>query len=335
MQAAYYSIENNKVRCNLCPHHCLISDGQTGLCKVRRNVNGTLQIETYGRLAALHLDPIEKKPLYHFYPGSKILSIGSVGCNLKCKFCQNCDISQVGLNKNVPMEEYNVDQIVNMAYSMKDNIGIAFTYNEPSIFYEYMIDVSQAAHLAGLKTVMITNGYIETEPLTNLLPFIDAFNVDLKAFTNTFYLKQTNSTLEPVKNTLILLRKAQKHFEITNLIIPGFNDTKEQFVEMIEWIYNKLGKDTILHLSKYFPHYQFTKPATPDKTLEQYLEIAREKLNYVYLGNVNKHMPGHDTLCPLCSTTIVKRTDYDVNIIALSKQSTCMHCSHPINIIAN
>jgi pyruvate formate lyase activating enzyme len=233
------------------------------------------------------------------------------------------------------MEEYSVDQIITMAYSMKDNIGIAFTYNEPTIFYEYMVDVSQAAHLAGLKTAMITNGYIELAPLTNLLPFIDAFNVDLKAFTNTFYLKQTNSTLEPVKDTLLLLRKAQKHFEITNLIIPGFNDSLEQFTEMIEWINKKLGKDTILHLSKYFPHYQFTQPATPDKTLEQYLEIAKKKLNYVYLGNVGKHMQGHNTECPKCGTTVVKRIDYDVNIKALTQLGACANCSHPLNIVIN
>jgi len=332
MRAAYYAIENGHVRCNLCPHHCLIKDGQTGLCRVRRNVNGTLQLETYGRLSAIHLDPIEKKPLYHFYPGSRILSVGSVGCNMNCKFCQNCDISQVGVSKNVSLEEYSVDQLVYMAHSMKNNIGIAFTYNEPTIFYEYMIDVSQAAHLLGMKTAMITNGYIEAEPLKNLLPFIDAFNVDLKAFTDSFYRKHGNARLEPVKETLRVLRNEKKHFEVTNLIIPDSNDSVEQFTEMVEWIHNELGKQTILHLSKYFPRYEFTKPATSDSALERFFEIAKKKLDYVYLGNVSAQTPGHHTECPKCGTMVVQRNNHVIDVTGLDQSGACLKCSYPTEI---
>jgi pyruvate formate lyase activating enzyme len=332
MQASFYAIENGNVRCKLCPHHCLIKDGETGFCRVRRNVSGTLQIETYGRLAAIHLDPIEKKPLYHFFPGSSILSIGSVGCNLRCKFCQNCDISQVGIHKSVMLEEYSVDQLVNEASSMKENIGIAFTYNEPSIFYEYMVDVAHASHLVGLKNVMVTNGYIDAEPLKNLLPFIDAYNVDLKSFNEGFYRKQTNSHLAPVKETLVLLHEHQKHFEITNLIIPGYNDSVEEFKTMIRWIVDKLGKQTVLHLSRYLPRYQFTKPETPDFVLKHFYDIAKEKLDYVYLGNVGNHMPGRHTICPQCGTEIIKRTGSQVQVTALSEDGKCFHCGEPLPI---
>lgn len=326
MQASFYSSENGRVHCHLCPHHCVLKDGQTGKCRVRRNVNGTLQVETYGRLAAIHLDPIEKKPLYHFYPGSNILSIGSVGCNMRCKFCQNCDISQVGVNGIVPLEEYSVDRIVEVAHSMKDNIGIAFTYNEPTISYEFMVDVAQASHLLGLKNVMVTNGYIEIDPLQNLLPFIDAFNVDLKAFNDIFYRKITNSHLEPVKQTLTVLRDAHKHFEITNLIIPGHNDSIEEFKLMLDWIHHKLGKETILHLSRYFPQYQLSKPATPDFVLQRFYEIACKKLDYVYLGNVNDKMPGHDTVCKQCNTILIKRTSRKIDVTNLTAEGHCVNC---------
>jgi len=333
MQASFYAIENGNVRCKLCPHYCLIKDGETGFCRVRRNVNGTLQLETYGRLAAIHLDPIEKKPLYHFFPGSSILSIGTVGCNLRCKFCQNCDISQVGIHKSVPLEEYSVDQLVAEASSMRENIGIAFTYNEPTVFYEYMVDVAQASHLVGLKNVMVTNGYIEPEPLKNVLPFIDAFNVDLKAFNDVFYRKQTNSHLAPVKETLVLLRNNKKHFEITNLIIPGYNDSVEEFKEMIRWICDKLGQQTILHLSRYVPRYQFTKPETPDFVLKHFYEIAKENLDYVYLGNVGNHMPGHNTNCIKCGATMIKRTGYHTDLSGISENGVCLSCGEGLPIV--
>ena len=333
MQAAFFTIENGNVRCNLCPHHCLIKDGQTGICRVRRNVNGTLQLESYGRLSAIHLDPIEKKPLYHFFPGSSILSIGSVGCNMRCKFCQNCDISQVGVHKSVYLEEYSVDQLIKEALSIKENIGIAFTYNEPSIFYEYMVDVAQASHLTGLKNVMVTNGYIEIEPLKNLLPFIDAFNVDLKAFNETFYRKITSSSLEPVKQTLTLLYKAKKHVEITNLVIPGHNDSIEEFKAMINWIQDKLGRQAILHLSRYMPRHEFTKPATPDSLLQNLYEIALEKLDYVYIGNVGPHMPGHHTKCKKCGATAIKRTGYQTDLGGISSDGHCLNCGEKLPIV--
>ena len=333
MQALFYNVENNKVRCRLCPHHCLIGEGQTGLCRVRKNEQGVLVAENYGRLSSVHLDPIEKKPLYHFYPGRSILSIGSVGCNMRCKFCQNSDISQVGVGEFTALEEYTVDQLVREAHSIKENLGIAYTYNEPTIFYEFMVDVAQALHLIGLKNVMVTNGFIEREPLQNLLPLIDAYNVDLKSFNDAFYRKLTASQLEPVKQTLTTLRKAQKHFEITNLIIPGQNDSIEEFHQMINWIHDKLGRETILHLSKYFPRYQFTKPATPDSVLENFYNIACKKLDYVYVGNVGPHVTGHDTICKQCGTVIIKRFGYSVDVSNMTKEGHCIGCGSKAAII--
>jgi pyruvate formate lyase activating enzyme len=332
MEASFYHIENGKLRCTLCPHRCLIANKQAGICRVRRNLDSILVAETYGKIVAIHPDPIEKKPLYHFYPGRNILSIGTVGCNLRCSFCQNCDISQIGVHEFSWTKEYTVNQLIKEAASIPNNLGIAFTYNEPTIFYEFMLDVAKATQPLGYKNVMITNGFIEKEPLLTLLPFIDAFNVDLKAFNDSFYQKQTHSHLEPVKQTLINIKKTNKHVEITNLIIPGLNDTDKEFKSMIEWIYNELGKNTILHLSKYFPRYQMTSPATEDSTLSRLFEIANSKLDYVYLGNVGSHLEGHDTKCAHCKSVIIKRSGYSITTPGMSADGTCIKCSHTVAI---
>jgi pyruvate formate lyase activating enzyme len=332
MEASFYQKENDKIRCVLCPHHCLLKNGQAGICRVRRNLDGILQAETYGRLSAIHLDPIEKKPLYHFFPGSHILSIGSVGCNLHCSFCQNCEISQVSVHEYSWIQECTVEQIAEKAKLINGNIGIAFTYNEPVVFYEFMIDVAKATHNMGLKNVMVTNGYIEPEPLENLIPFMDAFNVDLKAFTETFYWNQTHSHIEPVKQTLLDLHKAHKHVEVTNLIIPGLNDNMDDFKAMIGWIVDNLGKQTILHLSKYFPKYHMTKSATPDPLLLSLYAIAKQQLDYVYIGNVGNHVPGHDTVCANCQAIAIKRDGYQVDSAGITRDGNCIKCDYPIVI---
>lgn len=328
MHAAYFVQENNKVRCRLCPHYCLLSDGKTGICRVRRNVSGTLQVETYGRVSSIHLDPVEKKPLYHFYPGHHILSVGSVGCNMHCSFCQNCDISQVGARDY--LEEYPVTAIVKEALDMNGNLGVAFTYNEPVINYEFVMDVSHALHAEGLKTVLKTNGYINEKPLEELLPYIDAFNVDLKSFTEPFYQKQAKAHLEPVKNTLIALKKHRKHLEITHLVIPGLNDSFEEFEALTDWISYELGSQTVLHISRYFPKYKLTRPSTPESTLEAFYKIARNKLAYVYLGNVGRHLPGHDTTCPGCRAVAIKRVGYSVDLAGIDNQGNCKSCGYNI-----
>jgi pyruvate formate lyase activating enzyme len=293
-------------------------------------VNGELVSETYGKVSAIHYDPIEKKPLYHFHPGSIILSIGSIGCNLNCSYCQNCDISRADVSSYSWFREYSVEEIVQMALDHPGNTGIAFTYNEPTISYEYVLEISRLASASGLKTVMVTNGFINPDPLVQLLPFTDAWNVDLKAFREEFYSEHTGSKLGPVLETLKILSQTGKHLEVTNLVIPGLNDDPEIFAEMIGWIHDELGSDSILHLSRYFPHHRMTRSATPVQTLIDLYEIAREKLHYVYLGNV--YVPeGSHTDCPSCGQPLIRRNGYETQILAVSRDGTCKHCHAPIN----
>ena len=329
MQASFFSSKNGKVHCHLCPHHCLIKDGQTGICQVRRNVHGTLQVETYGRLAAVHLDPIEKKPLYHFYPGSKILSIGSLGCTMKCMFCQNYRISQATPESYNQPNSYSVDSIVKLASKQAGNIGIAFTYNEPGTFYEYMIEVAKLAIPAGLKTVMVTNGYINREPLEALIPYIDAFNVDLKAFSESFYKSITQSRLSPVKKTIQRIALSKKHLEITNLVIPGMNDNYAEFEEMVRWISKETGDQTPLHISRYFPDYQLKIASTPINLLLDLYEIAKKHLKYVYLGNV-VDTSRDTTFCHECNHTLIIREPDKTIITGLDMNGNCTNCGNHV-----
>ncbi len=285
--------------------------------------------ETYRKVSAVNYDPIEKKPLYHFYPGSTILSIGSIGCNLSCSFCQNCDISTASATGYPWYKDYAVEDIISMASDFPGNIGIAFTYNEPTMSYEYIMEISRLASSMGLKTAMVTNGYINPDPLIQLLPFMDAFNVDLKAFREEFYTKNTDSGLAPVMETLRILNQAEKHFEITNLVIPGLNDDPAIFSEMIDWIAGELGENSILHLSRYFPHHKMTEEPTPVTTLLEFYEIAKEKLNFVYLGNVVSH-DGQNTYCPSCNELLINRTGYNTTVKSLTKEGHCEKCNTPI-----
>jgi len=249
---------------------------------------------------------------------------------MHCAFCQNCDISQVGVREFNELKEYTVDQLVHEVTTIRGNLGLAFTYNEPSIFFEYMLDVAKATHKLGYKNAMITNGYIEEEPLQLLLPFIDAFNVDLKAFTDDFYRKQTHSHLEPVKRTLVTLRKASKHTEVTNLIIPGLNDSEEEFAAMIDWIYDELGDQTVLHISRYFPRYQMTRPSTADSILTHCFEIAAAKLKYVYLGNTGTNLRGNDTYCARCKSLIIKRNGFNIDASGITTEGNCVKCGNDV-----
>ena len=275
-----------KVNCTLCPHHCIIAPGKRGICEVRENREGTLVSLNYGIISSLSLDPIEKKPLYHFHPGKPILSLGSYGCNLQCRFCQNHEISQVDGTQIVEHGETDFGTIIRKAGSIPGNIGLAYTYNEPTVFYEMMLELSEMIHKGGLLNVMVSNGYIEKEPLERLLPFMDAFNIDLKGFTEQFYHRQTASRLEPVKETLQRIRESGKHLEVTNLVVPGLNDDEEIFRNMVDWIAQTLGKTTILHISRYFPRYKMNQPETPEPVIRRLFEVAKEKLTYVYPGNI-------------------------------------------------
>lgn len=294
--ALYYEkLDDNKVRCLLCPHECLIRPGRVGICYIRQNIEGSLYALSYGRVSATHLDPIEKKPLFHYHPGSAIFSISSVGCNLGCPFCQNWELAHpkdIFLKQDprkvvdkLTRELSPVDAIEEaLKYRPENNIGIAYTYNEPLIWFEYLLKTAKLAHKHRLKNVIVTNGYLSKKPFTELLPFIDAMNIDIKGFTNKFY-HRLGGKLEPVLR-LAKMAKRQCHVEITNLLIPDWNTEEKQIAELVDWIADNLGSDTPLHFSRYFPARKLTLPPTPIIDLKKARQIALEKLKYVHLGNV-------------------------------------------------
>jgi pyruvate formate lyase activating enzyme len=272
-----------KVVCAICPHACSLEENQTGLCRARKNQNGKVISINYGKITSIGLDPIEKKPLARFMPGSKILSVGSFGCNLSCPFCQNYTIAcgDEGSSVRIIPPEELVDMAVRMM--IEGNIGVAYTYNEPLVGYEYVMDCARMTHKRNLKNVVVTNGYINPQPLTELLPYIDAMNIDLKGFTSEFY-KKLGGHLEPVKKTIELASKAC-HVEITTLIIPGDNDGEEEMRELSSFLAG-LSPDIPLHISRFFPRHLYAdKDPTPLETVFRLVDIARENLNYVYTGN--------------------------------------------------
>lgn len=272
----YTKLQNNKVKCQLCPHHCVLSEDQIGVCRSRKNIEGKLFVLNYGKCAAIAHDPIEKKPLYRFHPGSEVLSIGTTGCNFRCKFCQNWMIAQ----GEYPTVDVTPEEIVKAA----KGIGIAYTYTEPLMWYEFVLDTAKLAKEKGLKNILITNGFIELEPLDELLDYIDAANVDLKGFSNEFYKDLCVGRLEPIKESIKLFNN-KCHLELTTVLIPGENDSPEEIEEMVNWI-AEINPDIPLHLARYYPSYKLDLPATPVETLEKAYEIATKKLSYVFINNV-------------------------------------------------
>ncbi|MDD5680390.1 MAG: AmmeMemoRadiSam system radical SAM enzyme [Candidatus Omnitrophica bacterium] len=281
-EALYYKEESGKIRCLLCPNDCLIPGGKRGLCGVRVNKDNKLYTEIYNRVTSVALDPVEKKPLYHYHRGEYILSLGTKGCNFACPWCQNWTISQ---DHDTPTEEITKEKAVEKAKKL-GSFGIAYTYNEPFIWFEFVLECAKFARENGLENVLVTNGYVNKAPLEEILPYIDAMNIDIKSIDETFYKKYCLGKLKPVlENTK---RAAEKgvHVEITNLIIPTLNDSKEAIETFVDWIFRSLGPETPLHFSRYFPCYKMSLPPTPLSTLEMAKEIADKKLKYVYLGNV-------------------------------------------------
>ena len=273
------------VQCGLCPHKCNLNQNKTGLCGTRKNIDGNIKSISYGQVTSLAVDPIEKKPLYHFYPGTTILSVGGFGCNMKCPFCQNYSISQQGIEVSqgyVSPEE--MVEFARKATLKAGSIGVAFTYNEPFLSYEYLLDVAPLLKAEGQKVVLVTNGQICQEPLKAILPYIDAMNIDLKAFSEDGY-KWMGGDFKTTKNTIRLSLEAGVHVEVTTLVIPGINDDSDMMRSEAMWI-SKLRKDIPLHLSRYFPRYKLQTEATPVATLYRLQEISQECLDYVYLGNV-------------------------------------------------
>jgi len=330
-EALYYNKlqEDNKTQCLLCPHNCVINDGKRGICGVRKNIEGTLYSENYGQVTAMGFDPIEKKPLYHFHPGSFILSVGSFGCNFKCHFCQNWEISQSTIDETGKKETHTPEQIVETAIARKDNTGIAFTYNEPVIYYEFMLDTAKLAKENGLKTVMVSNGYINSEPLQHLLPYMDAFSIDLKGFTDEFYKKNTKASITPIMDNLKQIRKNGNFLEITNLVIPTLNDDNNNFSEMIKWIRDELGEKTILHISRYFPGYKSTIEPTSISKLKEFYSIAKEHIHYVYLGNAHVEN-ANNTYCDNCGELLVSRESFYAELVGIDKEGNCKNCGNKV-----
>ncbi|NLK07467.1 MAG: AmmeMemoRadiSam system radical SAM enzyme [Firmicutes bacterium] len=281
--AMYSHKENNGVRCELCPHRCLVLPGKSGICRMRRNRDGMLVAEGYGIVSSIALDPIEKKPLFHFYPGSSILSLGSYGCNLRCLFCQNWQISQTQ-GKARPIVPKDV---LNLAKTHQSDgcVGVAFTYNEPLIWYEFILETAPLLKAAGLKTVLVTNGYLSRLPWDELIQHIDALNVDVKAWDDDFYGKMCGARLGPVLDNLAAA-KDKCHIELTYLVIPDHNDDDASLEGFARWVYNNLGADTPVHFSRYFPSYRLEIPATPTDVLKRARALAGKWLDFVYLGNV-------------------------------------------------
>ena len=325
-EALFYTKSNEKLTCFLCPHECEISDGKFGICRVRKNENGTLLAKTYGNVCSLNFDPIEKKPLYHFFPGKTIFSVGGIGCNLRCKFCQNYEISQTGPEEYIGLTAATPEEIIKLASKREDNIGIAYTYNEPTVWFEYMLDIAELAMHNNLKNVMVTNGFINPKPLNILLEIIDAFNVDLKAFNEDFYKKQTSSQLKPVMENLKKIRKSGRHLEITNLVITNKNDNEKEFKQMVDWIEGELGPDTVFHISRYYPVFKMDEPQTPETTMLRFHDIASEKLTYVYLGNM-KSNKGQNTYCKHCKQLVIERSGYTTTTPGLGEKGNCSHCN--------
>ena len=303
-EARYYErIEGGAVRCRLCPHRCRIADGERGKCGVRENVAGTLYARSWGRTVTIAVDPIEKKPLFHFLPGSRILSIGPNGCTFACRNCQNWTISQ----REAPTRLIEPAELVELA-GRDGSIGVAFTYTEPLVWFEYILDVAPLLREAGLKSVLVTNGYLEEEPARELAPLVDAFNVDLKSMDNDFYRTWCDGTVAPVRR-FIEIAAEHAHVEVTNLLVTGLNDADGQIEALAAWVAG-VGRDIPVHFSRFFPVYEMTdRPPTAPERLEAAHRIAGKHLDHVYVGNISIEKTGN-TYCPSCGSLLVERNGY-------------------------
>jgi pyruvate formate lyase activating enzyme len=324
----YEKLAYKKIKCKLCPRECVIDDRERGYCGARENRGGTYFSLVHSRVATAHVDPIEKKPLFHFYPGTNAFSVATAGCNVNCKMCQNWEISQVR-PEQVRSTYLPPQNLVALAKQYQCP-SIAYTYSEPVVFYEYVTDVAEAGHALGVKSVVISGGYIQQDPLRKWCKTVDAIKVDLKAFTEKFYKEVVNGELKPVLDTLVTIRKAGTWTEIVYLVIPTRNDSESELKALAQWIRTDLGTDVPIHFTRFHPEYLLTNlPPTPLETLERAKAIAdAEGLHYVYIGNVPGH-PAENTYCPKCRRVVVERLGFTVNQTHL-KKGKCGYCQQVI-----
>ena len=325
----WHTLDNQRIQCDLCPRYCKLADGQRGLCFVRANQHGELVLTSYGRSSGFCIDPIEKKPLNHFLPGTPVLSFGTAGCNLSCKFCQNWDISK-SRELDTLASVASPEQIARTARAHGCR-SVAFTYNDPVIFHEYAIDVASACHQYDIKTVAVSAGYVCEEPRAEFYQYMDAANIDLKSFSEDFYHQITGSHLQPVLDTLMYLKhQTDVWFELTTLLIPGKNDADAELDQMTQWVVNNLGADVPMHFSAFHPDYKMQDvSATPFKTLERARTIAMENgVRYAYTGNVHDRQ-GESTYCHHCGEVLIGRDWYQLSDWNLDAAGRCRQCATP------
>jgi pyruvate formate lyase activating enzyme len=328
----YEKLGDNKVHCNLCAQSCRIASGKRGFCGVRENRGGDLYTLIYGTVSSEAVDPIEKKPLYHFYPGSYVYSVGSIGCNFHCKHCQNWSISQTCLEDSYTLDILPAELVEGALLSRSRSI--AWTYNEPTIWHEYTYECAKLAKDAGLATVYVTNGYMTPEALRHIAPYLDAANIDIKAFNEKFYHDVASAKLGPVLEASTLAKELGIHVEITTLIIPGVNDSLEELRELSKWIYKNLGPETPLHFTRFQPQYQMQNLSpTPAKTMQEAYKIANEEgMRYVYIGNVNGS-DRNNTFCPNCGKVLIIRGLFEIEKYDITPEKTCPKCGESIPIV--
>jgi pyruvate formate lyase activating enzyme len=328
----YETMQDQRVRCRLCSHMCVIGNGKRGICGVRENREGVLETRVYGRLIAAGDDPIEKKPIFHMMPGSRSFSIATVGCNFKCRFCQNADIAQMPADRDgmVAGDPTTPRQVVSAAQD-RGCASIAYTYTEPTVFFEFACNTAQLAHHQGIKNVFVTNGFMSAEAIERVIPWLDAANVDLKAYTEDFYKQQCGARLEPVKETLRRLKGLGIWVEVTTLIIPGLNDDPGELSRLAAFIATDLGPETPWHVSRFHPTYRLTdRGPTPMETLLQTREIGiAAGLRYVYTGNIPGR-GGEDTICPGCGKTVIARRGFQITDNRVRK-GRCIGCGTVID----
>ncbi|WP_334133476.1 AmmeMemoRadiSam system radical SAM enzyme [Tepidimonas sp.] len=326
----WHPLPDGRLQCDLCPRDCKLHDGQRGACFVRARHGDGLVLTAYGRSSGLCIDPIEKKPLYHFLPGSAVLSFGTVGCNLACKFCQNWDISKA--RDMDRLMDQALPQAIAVAAEQTGCASVAFTYNDPVIFAEYAIDTAAACRQRGIRTVAVTAGYIHAQPRRAFFAHVDAANVDLKAFSEDFYVRLTGSHLQPVLDTLVYLRhETAVWLEITTLLIPGHNDGDAEITALVQWIARELGSEVPLHFTAFHPDYRMEDtPPTPLHTLRRARRIALDNgLRHVYTGNV-RDPEGATTRCAQCGAALIERDGYRIVGYQLTANGQCPACSHPL-----